>query len=325
MDLEPTDDQLAMAAGLARLCADRVTPEAAGPRSPCRAPWTGTCGAPSATSAPSPSRSPRTGAASASAWPRPRWCSRSWARPPSPDRWWARSWPPGCRRRRATWPSGPWPARRWSAWCPSAARTWSSIAPPSTPCWWSGRPASAWSGTPGPGARWSGPLDPLTPVEVVGDLPAGEPVGDGGDAARLRRSPGCWRRPSRWAWPARRWPWPPTTPPTRTQFGRVIGSFQALKHLLADATVAVEVARAAVQAAGVAIDEGGEGGSGGRRRPHRGVEGRRPGHPPPASRSTAAWASPGTSTPTCTSSGPWSSTRRVGDPDGAIDALAALL
>ena len=61
MDLEPTDDQLAMAAGLARLCADLVTPEAAGPRSPCRAPWTGTCGAPSATSAPSPSPSPGQG------------------------------------------------------------------------------------------------------------------------------------------------------------------------------------------------------------------------------------------------------------------------
>ena len=28
MDLEPTDDQLALAAGLARLCVDRVTPEA---------------------------------------------------------------------------------------------------------------------------------------------------------------------------------------------------------------------------------------------------------------------------------------------------------
>jgi alkylation response protein AidB-like acyl-CoA dehydrogenase len=42
------------------------------------------------------------------------------------------------------------------------------------------------------------------------------------------------------------------------QFGRVIGSFQALKHLLADAQVGVEVARAAVNAAGVAADEGGE-------------------------------------------------------------------
>jgi alkylation response protein AidB-like acyl-CoA dehydrogenase len=43
----------------------------------------------------------------------------------------------------------------------------------------------------------------------------------------------------------------------RVQFGRPIGSFQALKHLLADACVAVEVARAAVAAAGVAIDEDG--------------------------------------------------------------------
>ena len=45
---------------------------------------------------------------------------------------------------------------------------------------------------------------------------------------------------------------------SREQFGRAIGSFQALKHLLADAQVAVEVARSAVQAAAVAVDEGGE-------------------------------------------------------------------
>ncbi|MGH2686722.1 MAG: acyl-CoA dehydrogenase family protein, partial [Actinomycetota bacterium] len=41
----------------------------------------------------------------------------------------------------------------------------------------------------------------------------------------------------------------------RTQFGKVIGGFQAVKHLLADAQVAVEVARAAVHAAAVEIDE----------------------------------------------------------------------
>ena len=306
MDLEPTDDQLAMAAGLARLCADLVTPEAAGPRPPCRAPWTGTCGAPSATSAPSPSPSPAR-AASASGWPRPRWCSRSWARPPSPDRWWARSWPPGCRRRRATWPSGPWPARRWSAWCPSAARTWSSTGPPSTPSWWSDRPASGWSGTPGPAPR--GPaLDPLTPVEVVATCPRATRSAMAATPPASGVSPGCWRLPSRWAWPAAV-AMATDHATTRTQFGRVIGSFQALKHLLADATVAVEVARAAVQAAGVAIDEGGEGGPGGRRRPHRGVARRRPGpprlHPGPRRHGLHA----GTSTPTCTSSGPWSSAR----------------
>jgi alkylation response protein AidB-like acyl-CoA dehydrogenase len=41
----------------------------------------------------------------------------------------------------------------------------------------------------------------------------------------------------------------------RKQFDRPIGSFQAVKHLLADAIVALEVARAAVDAAAVSEDE----------------------------------------------------------------------
>ena len=41
----------------------------------------------------------------------------------------------------------------------------------------------------------------------------------------------------------------------REQFGRPIGSFQAVKHLCADMLVRAEVARAAVDAAGVLIDE----------------------------------------------------------------------
>ena len=36
----------------------------------------------------------------------------------------------------------------------------------------------------------------------------------------------------------------------REQFGRVIGSFQAVKHMLADGAVGVEIARAAVARAG---------------------------------------------------------------------------
>jgi alkylation response protein AidB-like acyl-CoA dehydrogenase len=41
----------------------------------------------------------------------------------------------------------------------------------------------------------------------------------------------------------------------RQQFGRPIGSFQAVKHLCADMLVRVEVARAAVQAAAVTVDQ----------------------------------------------------------------------
>ena len=41
----------------------------------------------------------------------------------------------------------------------------------------------------------------------------------------------------------------------REQFGRPIGSFQGLKHLLADSWIRTEVARSSVWAAGVTIDE----------------------------------------------------------------------
>jgi len=41
----------------------------------------------------------------------------------------------------------------------------------------------------------------------------------------------------------------------RKQFGRVIGSFQAVKHICADMLVRAEVARAAVYAAGVMLDD----------------------------------------------------------------------
>ncbi len=41
----------------------------------------------------------------------------------------------------------------------------------------------------------------------------------------------------------------------RQQFNKVIGSFQAVKHLLADAVVGIDIARAGVHAAAVALDE----------------------------------------------------------------------
>jgi alkylation response protein AidB-like acyl-CoA dehydrogenase len=41
----------------------------------------------------------------------------------------------------------------------------------------------------------------------------------------------------------------------REQFGRVVGSFQAVKHLLAESLVRVELARAAVLSAAVTLDD----------------------------------------------------------------------
>ncbi|WP_018637197.1 acyl-CoA dehydrogenase [Parafrankia elaeagni] len=93
------------------------------------------------------------------------------------------------------------------------------------------------------------PLDPLTPVAVFGHLPAGRVIGGAADARRLRRSgeilsaamlvgvaQGALDTARRHAL-------------ERVQFGVPVGSFQAVKHLLADMYVRVELARSATYAA----------------------------------------------------------------------------
>jgi alkylation response protein AidB-like acyl-CoA dehydrogenase len=99
------------------------------------------------------------------------------------------------------------------------------------------------------------PLDPLTPVDVVDGLPDGVRVGGPDVAARLRRSAGLLAAGLQVGLADAAVSMGTAYALQRTQFGRVIGSFQALKHLLADAQVQVEVARAAVQAAGVQLDD----------------------------------------------------------------------
>ena len=101
------------------------------------------------------------------------------------------------------------------------------------------------------------PLDPLTPVAAVadGERPRGRRIGTAADAAawRLRGSVltaalqvgvarGGLDLAVRYAG-------------ERTQFGRVIGSFQAVKHLLAESLARVELARAAVLSAAVTADD----------------------------------------------------------------------
>jgi alkylation response protein AidB-like acyl-CoA dehydrogenase len=101
------------------------------------------------------------------------------------------------------------------------------------------------------------PLDPLTPVAAVadGERPRGRRIGTAADAAawRLRGSVltaalqvGVARGGLDLAVRYAR---------ERTQFGRVIGSFQAVKHLLAESLARVEMARAAVLCAAVTADD----------------------------------------------------------------------
>jgi alkylation response protein AidB-like acyl-CoA dehydrogenase len=102
------------------------------------------------------------------------------------------------------------------------------------------------------------PLDPLTPVDVVEAPPAGDVVGGPGDAARLRTVGGLLAAALQVGLADAAVALATEYAKDRLQFGRAIGSFQAIKHLLADAQVGLEVARAAAQAAGVEIDEAGE-------------------------------------------------------------------
>jgi alkylation response protein AidB-like acyl-CoA dehydrogenase len=104
------------------------------------------------------------------------------------------------------------------------------------------------------------PLDPLTPVDLVDALPDGESVGGPDLADRLRRDAALLAAALQVGLAGGALTMATDYAQGRVQFGRPIGSFQALKHLLADARVAVEVARAAVAAAGVEIDEDGDAG-----------------------------------------------------------------
>lgn len=117
-----------------------------------------------------------------------------------------------------------------------------------------GRPAGA-----RPVAR---PLDPLTPVDVVDALPAGTTVGGAELAARLRSAGALLAAAMQVGLADAAVAMGTAYAKDRTQFGRVIGSFQAVKHLLADAQVQLEVARAAVQAAGVEVDDAAAGDTG---------------------------------------------------------------
>ncbi len=99
------------------------------------------------------------------------------------------------------------------------------------------------------------PMDPLTPVWSLPVLPAGESVAGPDVAARWRRDGAVLTAAlqvgmAQWACDLA-----VEYAKGRVQFGRPIGGFQAVKHLCADMAVRAEVARCAVQAAAVTVDQ----------------------------------------------------------------------
>lgn len=96
------------------------------------------------------------------------------------------------------------------------------------------------------------PLDPLTPLARAAAPPAGEPLD--ADGERLRLEGAVLTAALALGIAAETTERAVAYAKERRQFGRPIGSFQAVKHICADMLVRAEVARAAVYAAGALLD-----------------------------------------------------------------------
>jgi alkylation response protein AidB-like acyl-CoA dehydrogenase len=102
------------------------------------------------------------------------------------------------------------------------------------------------------------PLDTLTPVAVVhAPLPPAVTVADAAEAQRFLRDAVVLTAAQQLGVALGALELATEYAKQREQFGRPIGSFQAVKHMLADMLVKAEVARAAVYAAACAVDGAG--------------------------------------------------------------------
>jgi len=99
------------------------------------------------------------------------------------------------------------------------------------------------------------PLDALTPArQLVATPPAGEPFGDETSASSTRCVGAVLTAALQLGLATRALEIAVAYAKVREQFGRPIGSFQVIKHMCADMHIRVDVARAAVHAAAVALD-----------------------------------------------------------------------
>ncbi len=99
------------------------------------------------------------------------------------------------------------------------------------------------------------PLDPLTPLWRVDRFPEGRLVGGPAEARIWRRAQLVLGGALLVGLAAGTMEMAVAYAKQREQFGKPIGSFQAVKHMCADMLVAAETARAAVYAAAVTIDQ----------------------------------------------------------------------
>ena len=102
------------------------------------------------------------------------------------------------------------------------------------------------------------PLDPLTPVVRLEAIERADPVGDAALAAELRRGGALLVAATCVGIAAASQDLAVAHAQAREQFGRPVGSFQAVKHLCADMAVRTECARAATWAAACTLDGGGD-------------------------------------------------------------------
>jgi alkylation response protein AidB-like acyl-CoA dehydrogenase len=103
-----------------------------------------------------------------------------------------------------------------------------------------------------PGTALDDPVDPLSPLSELAATPAGNAWGD---ARRIRSEGAVLTAAIQVGLAARLTELAVAYAKQREQFGRPIGSFQAVKHLCADMFVRAELARAALHAAAVMLDD----------------------------------------------------------------------
>jgi alkylation response protein AidB-like acyl-CoA dehydrogenase len=105
------------------------------------------------------------------------------------------------------------------------------------------------------GVALSDPLDPLTPLHELAAVPHEPSTRLAEDTAALRAAGAVLTAALQVGLAARMTELAVGYAKTREQFGKPIGSFQAVKHLCADMFVRTELARAAVHSAAVMLDD----------------------------------------------------------------------